>query len=278
MFTINCRGNLIQMNEPIVMGILNITPDSFYKGYLSNSMDEIKVRISSMITEGASIIDVGGQSTRPGSVRIHEQEELDRILPIIEFINNEFPDTIISIDTYYSKVAAEALNSGASIINDVSAGEFDPDMIPLAGKHKVPYICMHMQGTPESMQINPSYENITKNVLDFFIQKKEQCIKAGIIDIIFDPGFGFGKTTQHNFSLLSNLSIFKMLECPLLVGLSRKGMIYKTINSSASEALNGTTVLNTMALKNGANILRVHDVREAKEAITLMTEYKKAAH
>ncbi len=277
MFNINCKGKLLKIDEPIVMGILNVTPDSFYKGYLNDSMEEIRSRVAAMIHDGAAIIDVGGQSTRPGSEPISASNEIDRIVPIIDLIKNEFPDTIVSIDTYYSKVAKEAVSSGASIVNDVSAGEIDPEMIDMVGELKTPYICMHMKGTPNTMQIAPEYENVTKEVLDFFIQKKEQCSKAGILDIVFDPGFGFGKTNLHNFSLLHNLSAFKILECPILAGLSRKGMIYKSLQQTPSDALNGTTVLNTLALNNGANILRVHDVKEAKETITLFKLYKNAA-
>ena len=276
MFTLNCKGRLLAAEKPLVMGIINITPDSFYEGSRQQNADDILGQATKMIHEGADILDVGGQSTRPCSVRIPIKEELDRVLPAIEIIIKNFPDTIISVDTYQSEVAKEAVNAGASIINDISAGEIDKSMIATIAKLGVPYICMHMKGTPESMQQDPTYENITKEVLDFFIQKKDECKQAGIHDVIIDPGFGFGKTISHNFKLLKGLTVFKMLERPLLVGLSRKSTIYKPLGVTADEALNGTTVLHTLALQNGADILRAHDVREARQAITLYKKYEQA--
>lgn len=256
------------------MGILNLTDDSFYEGYLHESKDQLIERAGSMIRAGAAILDIGGQSTRPKSTRISAAEEAQRVLPAIQIILQHFPDTIISIDTYYSEVATKAVNAGAAIINDISGGDMDPLMIETAGRLSVPYICMHMQGRPETMQINPTYEDVTRDVLEFFIQKKQACRKAGIKDLVIDPGFGFGKTTQHNFSLLKNLAAFKILDLPVLAGLSRKSTISKTLNITAAEALNGTTVLNTIAILNGASILRVHDVKEAIEVVKLVEAYK----
>ncbi|MBP6432148.1 MAG: dihydropteroate synthase [Ferruginibacter sp.] len=273
MFTLNCKGNLLVIEQPIVMGIVNVTPDSFYKG---NINDDIIGMVAQMINDGATIIDVGGQSTKPNSTKLTADEEFERVIPVIEKIKTTFPNTIISIDTFYSKVAIDAVQAGASIVNDISAGSIDKTMITEVAKLNVPYICMHMQGTPATMQQNPSYENVTQDVLDFFIKKIDECRKAGIKDIIIDPGFGFGKTIEHNYTLLKNLATFKMLDCPILAGLSRKSVIYKTLNTTPNEALNGTTALNTLALNNGATILRVHDVKEAKEAIDLFMAYKKA--
>lgn len=255
------------------MGILNLTDDSFYEGYLNESNAKLIERTGAMIRAGASIIDIGGQSTRPKSTRISATDEAQRVLPAIENILQHFPDAIISIDTYYSEVAAKAVNAGAAIINDISGGNMDPQMIATAGRLSVPYICMHMQGRPETMQENPTYEDVTREVLEFFIQKKQECRKAGIKDLIIDPGFGFGKTIQHNFTLLKNLAAFKILDLPVLAGLSRKSTISKTLNITAAESLNGTTVLNTIALMNGASILRVHDVKEAIEAVKLVEAY-----
>ena len=256
------------------MGILNITADSFYKGYLQHKDDEILSVAANMLTQGASIIDIGGQSTRPGSTVISVAEETDRVLPVIEKLAVHLPDAILSIDTYYSEVAKAAVQAGARIVNDISAGNIDEAMIATVAALKVPYVCMHMQGTPQTMQANPQYDNVTREVLDFFISKQEACRLAGINDVIIDPGFGFGKTTQHNFQLLKELDVFNILNRPVLAGLSRKGMIYKTLGIDAGQALNGTTVLNTIALQNGANILRVHDVKEAKEAIELLEVYR----
>lgn len=277
MYTLNCRGKIIKIDSPMTMGIINVTPDSFYKGYAGSPLTGIVALAGEMINQGAAILDIGAQSTRPGSIRITAEEETARLLPVINAIKNAFPEIIISVDTYNASVAAAALEAGASIINDVSAGEMDPEMIPTVASWRVPYICMHMKGTPETMQQQPHYNDVVKEVLDFFILKVAKCRAAGINDIIIDPGFGFGKTVAHNFTLLKNLSMFSILEVPVLAGLSRKSTIYKTLGCSANEALNGTTVLNTIAMLNGANIIRVHDVKEAAEAATLVEAYKKAA-
>ncbi len=277
MFTINCKGKLLTFEEPIVMGILNATPDSFYEGHLAKGISYLMQLAGKMIAEGVSIIDIGGQSTKPYSERIDADEERKRVIPLIENIHEQYPKTIISIDTYHSKVAADAVAAGASIVNDISAGTIDKKMIATVAALQVPYVCMHMQGTPVDMQEKPVYNNLVKEILDFFIEKIDECINAGIKDILIDPGFGFGKTIEQNFILLHGLSIFKMLDKPILAGLSRNSTIYKTLHINPHEALNGTTVLNTLALVNGANILRVHDVKEAKEAITLIEAYKKSA-
>lgn len=276
MYTLNCRGKLLVVDKPLVMGIINITADSFYEGYLDKAIATITALAASMIKDGAAILDIGGQSTRPGSVRISADEEIKRVLPVIDAIKKSHPETILSIDTYHSQVAKAAVNTGASIVNDVSAGAMDKKMIPTVAALEVPYIAMHMQGTPEIMQQNPCYNDVTKEVLDFFINKIDECKKAGIIDVIIDPGFGFGKTTEHNFQLLKKLSVFKILDKPLLAGLSRKASIYKTLGITPGEALNGTTCLNTIALLNGATILRVHDVKEANQSIQLVEAFNNA--
>jgi len=276
MFTLNCKGRLLVIDKPLVMGIINVTPDSFYEESRQQSIDSVLQQVTKMLEEGADIIDVGGQSTRPGSERISVDEELKRVIPVIESINKKFPDTIISIDTYQSKVAAACVDAGASVINDISAGSMDEGMIETVAKFKVPYICMHMKGTPENMQEKAEYENVTAEVLDFFINKIDELKRAGINDIIIDPGFGFAKNIKQNFKLLKELSAFKMLGKPILAGLSRKSTIYKTLGITPEEALNGTTSLNTLALQNGANILRVHDVKDAKEAINLFIKYAEA--
>ena len=276
MDSINCKGKLLSLDEPVVMGIINATPDSFYQGHLPLSIDEILLLAGKMISDGAAILDIGGQSTKPGSERISAQQETDRILPVIESIHAAFPQTILSVDTYQSAVAKVAVDAGASIVNDISAGNMDEDMLTTVAALQVPYICMHMQGTPATMQKNPVYTDVVKEVLDFFILKITECTAAGIKDIIIDPGFGFGKTVEHNFQLLKHLPVFGITNKPVLVGLSRKSVINKTLGIKAADALNGTTVLNSMALMNGASILRVHDVKEAKEAIALYNAYKKA--
>jgi dihydropteroate synthase len=274
MFTLNCKGSLLVIDKPLVMGIINATPDSLYNRHAET--DTILQRAEQMLKEGAAILDMGGQSTRPGSKKLSTDEELQRIISPIEAVYKNFPGVIISIDTYYSKVAAEAIAAGASIVNDISAGNMDEKMISTVALLQAPYICMHMQGTPQTMQQNPQYDDVTKQVLDFFIFKTDQLHKAGIPDVIIDAGFGFGKSIAHNFQLLRNLFLFKMLNCPILLGVSRKSTIYKTLDISVDEALNGTTVLNSIGLMNGASILRVHDVKEAMEAIKLFEAYRQA--
>jgi dihydropteroate synthase len=275
MFTLNCKGRLLVVDKPLVMGIINITPDSFFEGSRFNDIDKILVQAEKMLSDGAGIIDVGGQSTRPGSELISADEEIKRIIPAIKKITEKFPGSFISVDTFYSKVAVAAVDAGATIINDISAGSLDADMIKTVAKLKVPYILMHMKATPQTMLQNAVYKNVITDVLDFFIAKTYELKQAGIPDIIIDPGFGFAKTIEHNFELLKNLSVFKMINKPILVGISRKSTIYKTLGTTVEEALNGTTVLNTVGLMNGASILRVHDVKEAKEAVTLFTAMNK---
>jgi dihydropteroate synthase len=270
MFTLNANGKMITIDQPLVMGIINVTPDSFYAGSRFSETSAILQQAEKMLAEGADILDIGGQSTRPGSEQISAAEELERIIPVIEAVHKKFPGAIISVDTYYSAVAKKAVKAGAAIVNDVSGGSIDPELIGVVASMHVPYVLMHIKGTPQTMLQAAQYENVTRDVLDYFIGRTNELRKAGIHDIIIDPGFGFGKNSSHNFELLKSLSIFQMLDCPVLVGLSRKSTIYKTLGVTADEALNGTTVLNTVALMNGANILRVHDVKEAKEAIRLV--------
>lgn len=275
MFTLNCKGKLLLIDQPIVMGIINTTPDSFYSGSRTNIINDILFRAERMVNDGATILDVGGQSTRPKSELVSADQELNRVLPAIEAIHKNFPDQIISIDTFYSKVAKETVAAGASVVNDVSAGTMDDDLISTVVQLNVPYILMHMLGKPQTMQKNPEYRNVTLDVFDFLNFKIAELTKAGMNDIIVDVGFGFGKTSAHNFQLLRELSFFQQLNKPVMVGLSRKNTIYKTLGITPEEALNGTTVMHTLALVNGANILRVHDVKEAMEAVKLYVEYKK---
>jgi len=267
--TININGTLLDLSTPKIMGILNITPDSFYDGGVFNSDKKILNQVEKMISEGADMIDIGGYSSRPGANEVNIDDEIDRVIPAIELIKNKFGDTIISIDTFRSKVAKKAINAGASIINDISSGDLDSEMFNCVAKLKVPYIMMHMKGTPNNMQKNPEYENVIVEIVKNLSNKLFLAKKAGIIDVIIDPGFGFGKTATHNYSILKNLSFFKELGCPILVGISRKSMIYKLLDKNPENALNGTTCLNTISIINGAKILRVHDVKEAKEVITL---------
>lgn len=269
MYTINCKGRLLTIDQPLVMGIINITPDSFFEKSRIAIAEDALAAAQQMISAGASFIDIGGQSSRPGSVRISAAEEMSRVVPAIEAIQHALPEAIISIDTYAADVAKAAVKAGAHIINDISGGDMDPDILKVAADHNCPYICMHMQGTPDTMQHQPAYDNVTEEVLQYLAFKIETCTKAGIKDVIIDPGFGFGKTIRHNFTLLRQLKLFSILERPVLVGLSRKSTIYKTLGITADEALNGTTVLNSIALMNGALILRVHDVKEAVEAVRL---------
>ncbi len=276
MFTLNCKGRLLVIDKPIVMGIINITPDSFYKSSRIQQADALLERASSLISQGATILDMGGQSTRPGSEFLLADEEMPRIIPAIELVHKHFPDTIISVDTFWSSVAKEAIGAGASIINDISAGSIDPYMYETVAKLGVPYVLMHMKGNPQNMQQNPVYENLVTEVVDFFITHTARLKAAGVNDIIIDPGFGFGKTVTQNFLLFKNMESLKMLECPLLVGISRKSMVTRTLEISALNALNGTTVLNTLSLIHGANILRVHDVKETIEAIRIYDAYLSA--
>ena len=276
MFSLNCRGKLVFAENPLIMGILNLTEDSFYAGSRHHTLEAIKEKAAQMLSEGADIIDLGAQSTRPGSTRFTAEDELEKLLPAIDCLVKDFPSILISIDTYFSKVARECVAAGACIINDISGGEMDSQMIQTVGKLHVPYVCMHMKGVPETMQNQAQYEDVTKEVLDYFIAKIEECKQAGIHDVIIDPGFGFGKNITQNFKILKDLSVFKILEKPLMVGVSRKSTIYRTLKISAEDALNGTTVLHTIALQNGASILRVHDVKEAKEVVTLLGAISKA--
>ena len=268
---ISCKGKLIDLTTPKIMGILNLTPDSFYDGGVFNNSDRALAQTEKMLLEGATFIDVGGASSKPGAVEISIDEELARVLPIIEEIQKRFPEAIISIDTYRSVVAQQAVATGAAIVNDISGGNLDAKMLGTVGAlGGVPYIAMHMQGKPQNMQDNPSYDNVLVEMRSFFAAKIDEAHKVGIHDIIIDPGFGFGKTLDHNYSLLKNLSSMQMDGIPMLIGLSRKSMIHKLLEIEAADALNGTTVLNTIALQQGAQILRVHDVKEAKQAIHLI--------
>ncbi|HQV55055.1 MAG: dihydropteroate synthase [Chitinophagaceae bacterium] len=274
MFTLNCKGRLLVIDKPIVMGIINATPDSFYGDSRQQNTDAVLKKAEQMLKEGATILDIGGQSTRPGSEKLTAEDELKRVIASIKAIQTNFPEAFISIDTYYSLVAKEAVAVGASIVNDVSAGSMDAEMISTVASLNVPYVLMHMQGTPQTMQQEPVYENVNREILDLFIQKTNELKKLGIKDIIIDPGFGFGKTIQQNFELLRNLSVFKMLNSPILLGISRKSFIYKTLNISVEDSLNGTTALHSTGLLNGASILRVHDVKEAVETINLISAYQ----
>ena len=252
------------------MGILNITPDSFYDGGKFNSDKNWLSQTKKMLFEGADIIDIGAISTKPGAKEINEEEELSRLIPVIKSIKKEFPEIIISVDTYRANVAQQAVCEGAAIINDISAGTFDKKMIQTIAKLNVPYIMMHIQGTPENMQQAPVYDDVIREIIVFFSKQIELCKQAGINDIIIDPGFGFGKTIEHNYQILNNLEMFKIFELPVLVGISRKSMINKLLKTNATEALNGTTSANTIALMKGANILRVHDVKQASEVIKIV--------
>ena len=275
MFTLNCNGKLLVIDKPIVMGIINATPDSFYPGSRIQHTDDILYKAENMLNDGAVILDVGGQSTRPGSEQVGAEEELKRVIPAIEAITKNFPKALISVDTFYASVLKAAVEAGANIANDVSAGSIDDELLPMVASLKVPYVLMHMKGHPQTMQMNPVYDNVVTEVFDALNIKKQELKQSGINDIIIDPGFGFGKTIQHNFQLLKGLSFFKEMEAPLLVGVSRKSTVYKTLQVTPEEALNGRTVLHTIALLNGASILRVHDVKEACEAIRLVNEYLK---
>jgi dihydropteroate synthase len=272
-FTMQVGGKLIQAEKPMIMGILNLTPDSFYTISRTNE-EAIIERASLMIDQGADILDIGGQSTRPGAERISAEEEWSRVELGLAAIRKAFPEILISIDTFYGSVAEKAVQLGANIINDVSAGSIDPNMFEIVGRLQVPYVLMHMQGDPQSMQKSPVYADVVQDIIFFFSKKINELRQAGVKDIILDPGFGFGKTIEHNYTILSNLGEFKILECPLLIGISRKKMIQNATGSDAENALNGTVAANTIALLNGASILRVHDVLAAKDTISIVNFIK----
>lgn len=267
--TINCKGALIDLTIPKVMGILNLTPDSFYDGGIYKNEATILRQVDKMLNDGATFIDIGAYSSRPNALHISDTEELQRLLPILKLLTTTYSDILISVDTFRSEVAKQAVNSGACMINDISAGKMDDNMLKTVAELQVPYVMMHMKGTPQNMQQNISYEHLVKDVLFYFSERIAAAKDLGIIDLIIDPGFGFSKTTAQNYELLKHLDTLKIIERPILVGFSRKSMIYKALNTSAAEALNGTTVLNTLGLQKGASILRVHDVKEAVECVVL---------
>lgn len=269
--TINCLGNLIDLASPKVMGILNITPNSFFDGGKHSDEKSVLSQVEKMLVEGATFVDIGAYSSKPSAEFVSEDEEISRLIPIVELILKHFPETLISIDTFRANVAKAGIESGACIVNDISAGSLDATMIKTVAKLQVPYVMMHMKGNPQTMQSMAHYENITKEMLYYFSEKVAEARSFGINDLIIDPGFGFAKTLEQNFQVMNNLELFQILELPMLVGVSRKSMVYKTLETSPDFALNGTTVLNTIALQKGANILRVHDVKEAFETIKLVS-------
>ena len=266
---INIRGNLYDLTRAKVMGILNVTPDSFYDGGVHHESNEIENHVFKMINDGMDILDIGGYSSRPGAKVITENEEMSRVLPTLKRLKKVFPDLIISIDTFQSKVANASLAEGADIINDISSGTIDDKMMNVIAEYNCPYIMMHMQGRPDNMQNDPNYNDVTLEIIQYLAQRVKKARDYNIVDLIVDPGFGFGKTKDHNFEILNNLEKFKILELPVLTGFSRKSMIYKTLKTTSKNALNGTSSLNTIALMKGAKILRVHDIKEAKECIIL---------
>lgn len=267
--TINCKGNLIDLSTPLVMGVINSTPDSFYDGGNYNEIDKALKQVEKHLNEGATFIDVGGYSSKPNAAKVSEEEELNRVIPLINEINNQFSNAIVSIDTFRSKVAEQAVKSGASIINDISAGELDSNMLATVKELQVPYIAMHMKGTPQTMQVNPTYNNVVEEIIYYFSKKIETINQFGINDIILDVGFGFGKSIEDNYRLLNSLNLFKLFKIPILVGVSRKSMLYKPLEINPKEALNATSTAHIVALQKDINILRVHDVKEALECIKI---------
>jgi dihydropteroate synthase len=274
----SAKENIIKTNsaifstkDAVVMGILNLTDDSFFDGGKYSNKEEMIARCKTMLDEGSTMIDIGAQSSRPGATQISSKEELKKLIPIIKLLKNNFPNILISVDTFWSNTAKECALVGADVINDISAGEMDKEMFPIIAKLNIPYIMMHMKGNPQNMQNQPKYNNIVDEVSTYFSNKIEELNILGFNKIIIDPGFGFGKTLEHNYQILNNLEAFKYLKCPILTGTSRKSMIYKLLDTTADNALNGTTITNTMALLNGANILRVHDVKQAIECIKITT-------
>ncbi len=273
--TVSLNGKILDISHPIVMGILNVTPDSFFDGGKYKTEKKVLKRAEDILEQGGSVIDIGALSTQPGSEAISTKEEIDRLLPAVKAVRKNFPDAFVSIDTYRSWVALKVIEDcGPCMVNDVSGGNFDAHMFDTIGKLGVPYILMHMQGTPLKMQENPEYEDIIRDISLFFTEKVKRLTKAGVKDVIIDPGFGFGKTLEHNYELLNRLDSFKVFQLPLLVGVSRKSMISKLLKSNPDEALNGTSVVNTLALMGGADILRVHDVKEAVEVVRIFEKVR----
>lgn len=270
--TINCKGKLIDLSTPKVMGILNLTPDSFFDGGKYKNDNEILSQVYMMLKNKATFIDVGAYSSRPGALDISVEEESRRLIPIIELIIKEFPEALISIDTFRSEIARRGIEAGAALINDISAGKLDNKMIPIVADLQVPYIMMHMKGTPQTMTTKNQYDNLIQDILFYFSERLAKVREYGLIDTIIDPGIGFAKNREQNFKLLNHLELFETLGRPLLIGLSRKSLIYKTLNTTPKEALNGTSILNAIALQKNANILRVHDVKEAMECIELLNQ------
>ena len=271
---INIKGNLLDLNKPKIMGILNVTPDSFFDGGLYNTEKKVDIQVMKMIEDGMDILDVGGYSSRPGAKEISIDEEIDRVIPVVKFIRKEYPELILSVDTFRSEVARNCLDLGIDIINDISAGCIDKNILDVVAEYNCPYIMMHMKGTPQTMQINPEYENLIKELLIYFAKRIYLAREKGIIDIIVDPGFGFGKTLDHNYTIIKKIENFKLLNLPILVGISRKSFITKQLDINKKDSLNGTTALNMYFLEKNINILRVHDVKEAKECIMLHEKIK----
>lgn len=269
--TLNLRGRLLHIERPQVMGILNVTPDSFFAQSRKPVREQALRQAELMLKQGADLLDVGGYSTRPGALHVSLEQELERVVPVVELLSQYFPQAIVSVDTFRARVAREAVEAGALLVNDVSGGTLDADMLATVGGLQVPYVLMHMKGTPQDMQQHAQYEDVLREVMDFFVQQLEAFYAAGGKDAILDPGFGFAKTPEQNYALLNQLEQLQLLECPLLVGVSRKSMIWKRLGITAEEALNGTTVLNTIAVLKGASFLRVHDVKEARQVVDLLS-------
>ncbi|GGD56156.1 dihydropteroate synthase [Muriicola marianensis] len=277
MMTLNCKGQLIDLNTPKVMGILNLTPDSFYDGGKYKDEKSILSQTEKMLEEGATFVDAGAYSSRPGAEDIPVEEELRRIVPVLELLLKHFPDILVSIDTFRSRVAKETLNTGAALINDISAGHLDPEMMETVAKARVPYIMMHMKGNPRTMKDLNTYTDLIEDIRFYFSERLAAARALGIHDLVIDPGFGFAKNIAQNYELLRQLSLFNTFGIPVLAGLSRKSMIYKVLGGTPAEALNGTTALNMVALQGGANILRVHDVKEAEECVSLYRKLSDAS-
>ena len=267
--TLNCRGTLVDLTTPKVMAIVNATPDSFFEQSRVKSIDQFKKKIDQMITEGADIIDIGAYSSRPNAEHISEEQELNRLLPLIDFIRTYFPDVLVSVDTYRAEVAKEVLERGVHMINDISGGQLDEQLLRVVASYRVPYILMHMRGTPQTMMKNTTYDHLSSDLIHYFTTNISKAKQAGIIDIIIDPGFGFSKTLEQNYQLLNQVEQLNALDTPMLIGVSRKSMIYKALDITPNEALNGTTALHMIALSKGAQLLRVHDVKPAVECIKL---------